>query len=504
MHSRKPIRIQTNSTPDTTINDLQEKIRPSTNTINQTKEKWNFIVYIAGNNNLSKFTQRNIKQMVSIGSNERINILVQLDQWGKRDVTRYFIKKNHPLLMEKLENTIENTSGTPESLFNCFKWATLNFPATRNALILWNHGAGILDPHIYGRLLLNNRDELYVFNPETCLLELDRNALIKKLITNDKGIAFNDTFETYLSNDELKETLEKISRELLGGKKIDIVGMDACHMAMVEVGTQIKNNVDYMIGSQEVEPGNGWNYRYILAPLEKKQLSPAELAAQIVKGYKQEYTHITNDYTQSAIDLNKIDLLEKNISAISSRLVGLLSVPIIKNIVTTLKKIRTSSSYTTCFYNYNYIDLCHFYKSLLKNIDQLNTCQQAAEHLPILKENLLAGMGLIKQITIANAAGPALPGAHGLSIYFPTRKIHSSYLKTVFARKTTWLDFVYEYLKKMGRVLDNQVFYNEYDESDTPLPIHAINEEVARIITEGLINEKRPQTRTETIFTFFG
>ena len=39
------------------------------------------------------------------------------------------------------------------------------------------------------------------------------------------------------------------------GQKIDLVGMDACLMAMVEVAYEIKDYVNILVASQETEPG---------------------------------------------------------------------------------------------------------------------------------------------------------------------------------------------------------------------------------------------------------
>ncbi len=406
--------------------------------------KWNFFVYIAACNNLYRFTQRNIKQMVALGSNKHINIIVQIDQWGTRQSTRYFIERGVANVVSQETSTLQNATGTPDSLFDFVRWGTARYPAEQTAIVLWNHGCGILDPHIWGRLMMQDRDDLFFFNPETCLLELDRKPM-------PRGVAFNDTFQTYLTNTDLRNALNRIRSEVLNGKKIDLVGMDACHMAMVEVGSQIKDSTKYFVASQEVEPGSGWNYTHVLAPLEHGSLTPHALAQQIVEAYRKEYVGVTNDYTQSALNLEKIELLEKNISAVSNTLVAMLSSRDSADVSKYLKRIRLSNAHTTAFYNHNYVDLRHFYESLYNQTDSISEGRDARAHIPLLKQQLEAGMNIIQHITIANAAGPSMRKASGISIYFPTRSIHSSYMATVFCRNTSWINFISEYVKRAGR-----------------------------------------------------
>ena len=42
------------------------------------EKDWNFIVYIAANNNLHRFSVHNIRQMAKVGSTENMNIVVQI------------------------------------------------------------------------------------------------------------------------------------------------------------------------------------------------------------------------------------------------------------------------------------------------------------------------------------------------------------------------------------------------------------------------------------------
>jgi len=430
-------------------------VTPSSLIANQSIPKaWNFEVCMANNNNLYRYGVLNYKQMVKAGSTPSLNILLQMDEYGEKKCSRLFIEQNNPIIMQTQTEPPVSISGTPENLYEFAEW-TSSYPAQNNLLLLWNHGAGIKDPNIWGKLLAKGRDELYIINPKTKLLDLNRmlakeknwEALIKTM--QEKGISFNDVAETYLTNQDLKNSLERISNVLLGGKKIEILAMDACNMAMVEIGSQIKSAVNIMVASEEVEPGFGYNYFSILSPFNTQTLSPIELAKHIVNCYKNEYKNTFGDFTQSAIDLSLIDDLEKNISKLASFLIGLIEKggPAAGKI---LRDIRFDNILTTEFLDPDYIDLYHLFKSLSlrSELYALSSPQPKTSSIWLdIKTATSEGIALLDKMIIASAAGPNLPNAYGLSIYFPTTSIHSSYYKTVFAQSTEWPRFLEKFLR---------------------------------------------------------
>ncbi len=406
------------------------------------KKDWNYIVYITANNDLNKFAYYNIAQMLQIGSTEYINILVQLDTYGKREVSRYYIEHNNPILIDTQSNSLESTTGTPQSLYKFAEWAIKTFPAKHNALILWNHGSGIEDPSIWGKKKSFYPHDMFKLNTKTGLMELDQKLLKKR------GIAFNEIFETYLTNQDLKLTLESISRDFLGGKKIDIIGMDACNMAMLEIGTQIKNTAKYMVGSEEIEPGTGWNYARVLQPFLTETLTPERFAQHIVQAYNNEYKHSYGGVSQSAINLANYNDLEENLNDIASTLLNLISSHNKDRILRKLKQIRSSYRHTTSFANKSYIDMHHFYKSLLEKIELMDLELENTTQVNTLKKLLSAGIALIEDAVTANTSSATLPNARGISFYYPTTNIHESYLKTEFAQNNQWINFIDKYIKE--------------------------------------------------------
>lgn len=47
------------------------------------------------------------------------------------------------------------------------------------------------------------------------------------------------------------------------GDKVDIMGFDACMMSSIEIANLLSPYADYLVASEEVEPNNGWNYKWL-------------------------------------------------------------------------------------------------------------------------------------------------------------------------------------------------------------------------------------------------
>ena len=297
-------------------NQLKQKNGSTTEMITRSQKKqWTFIVYIAADNDLRAFAANNIKQMASIGSNSNLNILVHMDIRlnGNQKITRrYYVEKGKINHMNHEPNTQRMDSGDPKTLISCCEWAIRNYPAQNYALILWNHGTGIIDPKNYKII---NPAQLFTFNPETNKFELDRATGFLDLLNytdlDQRGICWDNTTGNYLTNQKLDMALNDICTRVLRGK-FDLIAFDACLMSMLEVANLVKKYANIMIGSQEVELGTGWNYAQVLQPLSSGSMNNISFARHIVDSYKNSYHHITNDFTQSAIDPKKNHNLKQN------------------------------------------------------------------------------------------------------------------------------------------------------------------------------------------------
>ncbi|MFC1224809.1 clostripain-related cysteine peptidase [Pedobacter sp. BG31] len=183
---------------------------------------------------------------------------------------------------EKVKVTANKSIGDPSTLVDFISFSKENFPAERYGLIFWNHGRGSV--HGFGY------DELF---PEDISLSL-----------HEMGEAFAD--------------LKRSQNDL----DLDFIGFDACLMATIETATVFAPYADYMIASQELEPGNGWNYEYIINALSAQpNLKTVDLLEGIAKSYIDAYS--SQPYLQatlSVIALDKVAALNASVGNLISKI----------------------------------------------------------------------------------------------------------------------------------------------------------------------------------------
>lgn len=435
------------------------------------KEKeWNILIDIAGNNNLHRFVGLNLTQMEMIGSNSNINIICQVDRFGDEKLSRVEVHKGVTQTVwsapERNSAAYKNSprtymSGTQESVESFLEWAIQKYPARKQFVIFWNHGSGFIDPANWGRLITDLHQNFFAIDPVSGQQKLNRETLLtEELEGKKKGLQFNDISGTFLSTPDLSEVLGRVSKSCLGGKPFDIVGMDACCMAGIEVATQLKGLAQYVVFSQEVELGAGWNYSIALKKASQEAVSAEAMTKEIVKSYEYEYTCLTPDYTLSVIDYthrqtntNKqtFAALEEKIGELALFLIELISGPQSKKVVSRLSEIRRKSQYSTWFYDNNYIDLQHFLTSLQSVLLKAVEYPKDKERLMQLTSSARTLLQSVVPTYVAGASFGRKPTlrARGLSIYFPLRSVHSSYRNTLFSAQAatkSWASLLYLFL----------------------------------------------------------
>jgi hypothetical protein len=406
------------------------------------RKKMTVYIFIAGVNDLRFWARKNIQQMLAVGSNDEVNIIIELHTvlpGHQRVSKRYYLEKNKLIL---LEESGPKDSGSVETIVDFFKYGLENFPAEQIAFIFWNHGTGPVDIERRGVV---SAAGLYNYNPTTNMLELDRSIPFFDYILEaaGRGICYDDYTGSYLSNARLVNALEKFV-QLRGGKKIEILGFDACLMANAEICIMLKPFAEYLVGSSEVEPGSGWRYDYAFASLTHSVPSPAKLVEDIVWAYEKAYKNITPDYTQSAIDLTACDAVEQGLDTLAKLLISALNNQQGNSVQLA---IRTARHPSKCPHFDDPSLICCY--RFIENLDGLIDRMQIHDGQQ-LKKNIHMTIGQLKQAlrnaVIANVAGPNLGRAMGLSIYLPDRRAHKNYFYGPFAKSNAWAQLVAQYI----------------------------------------------------------
>ncbi len=415
------------------------------------EKEWNIIIYVAGNNNLYSFVDAHLRQLMAIGSTDLINIIVQVDKFGTHDVTRSLVQKNKMDVYwkasdfsatERIAHPEIYNSGALTNFINFVQTAIQQFPARKQAIIIWNHGSGSYDPVYW------------------------RHALPDQPTPLTRGMAFNDNYNYYLSNQDLTSGLRTITHNVLNGKRINILGLDICHGGQLEIASQVKDYVEYMVGSEEVGINYGWNYTRALNRLSKELRTPQQFASDCVEAYRDDYINVIPDYTLAVYNLFSQDpltgvsyfqQLEGAINALSEHLIALLRSSQ-KNIFRSIVSDARYKKNLCCdFYSGEYIDLHLFLLTLQGALRQAlnvhNLRAQNPDTATHTQEAITAAtkaIELIYKVVPVYTSGVAFSGnpirARGMLIGFPPRVIHSSYTKTIFAQTNSWFKFLKEFL----------------------------------------------------------
>jgi len=160
--------------------------------------------------------------------------------------------------------------GDPETLYQFLSFCTENFPADNQAVIFWNHGGGSV-----------------------------------------AGVAFDENYDgDALSLNEIGLVFSSIHEE--AGVVFELVGFDACLMATIDAASILAPYARWMVASEEVEPGCGWEYTGLFQGLvENPKMHGGEWGRIICDTYYAGCEAIgqEDDVTLSVIDLSAVDAL---------------------------------------------------------------------------------------------------------------------------------------------------------------------------------------------------
>ncbi len=423
------------------------------------KKQWTVMVYLAGDNNLDSAGTVDLKEMKKVGSTDEVNVVAQFDREGKGIATnRYFLKKGSTLAKDLVKSLGETNTGDPRVLEDFLKWGITNYPAAHYLFVVWNHGNGWNDENVYraardglnmsirrrGDVVLPTKgagESVSIRRIRAIGGRKFRRALfgttIARAITT-RGIAYDDSAQDFLDNIEMKKVLASVKKTLK--EKVDILGMDACMMSMAEVGYQLRDSVSLTVGSEEVEPGDGWPYDRILGKLvAKPTMLPKELAATIVDEYIASYPKNAG-VTQSACDLGKSAVLAGAVDKLAKVLNGSLSD------AGTRSAVVESRLQTQAYDSPDYVDLYDFCDLLGGKCEKA----EVTEACDLVKKAIQPDGFVIR----SGYKGKRVEGSRGLSVYFPQKNLSQLYGSLDFTKKTAWKQFLQgytSYTRRPGR-----------------------------------------------------
>ena len=394
------------------------------------QKDWSFLVYIAGDNNLSEFGLWDVEELEEIGSKPHTNIVVEFDSHGEHEGTvRYQIPQINPVTGRAnrtiLEMLKDKDSGDPHTLIDFLHYSKKLFPAKNYCLVVWNHGSGFRDARGSGRSRI-------IFGKSSAQIKAAKRK-------NIRGIARDDMTGNAIDMIELSNALKESG--FVGENKIGLLGFDACLMNMFEVAYEMRSHAEFLVGSEDLEPGYGSDYSANARSLNKKNTSSKQLAREFVRNYHRYYgkADMKDQWptTQSAIDLSHSDALAKCVDDFAKALLDLLPDSTIKisNICEEVQAYAPLDDFD------DYVDLGDL-ASLCKSYLDDGEVRRTADVL----------LRALKSAVVENKFhGDVVKYSNGVTIWFPEsqhkfRQHRHPYNKLSFTKKyPNWMKFLAKY-----------------------------------------------------------
>jgi hypothetical protein len=408
---------------------------------------WTFLVYLAGFNNLTPFAVKDLAEMRKVGSTDEVRVAAFVKHQDSRGARRVILQRDG--VGEAPEELGDVDSGDPQTLLDFVRWAAGQAPAQRYALIVWNHGSGWqpddLDT-LYAEVRARSGDtgvsgrELAMRSTQQIAHSLFSPTVQQVLALptpGDRGIASDDGTGHSLDTIELAKVLAKAAAEL--GGPLELLGMDACLMSNHEVAYQAREHVRAIVGSEDLEPGDGWPYTNILRRLaDEPTLDGTGLGAVVVEEYLASYASRNDTVTQCAVDVSRLAPLTEAFEAFTTSL---------RAVVADRAQRREISDahLSSVRFQGQLVDV----RSLCRNLQQGDVDDAVKEAARAL-DTALEPVGYV---VAEGHRGRTVQGAGGITVYFPSLYDHvSDYYKDLrFAAETGWDDFLHEYHEAAGR-----------------------------------------------------
>ncbi len=324
------------------------------------------MIYMCGTDleSRSAMATKDIQEMMAADISDNINIIIYTGgckSWQNNVISSgtnqiYKVEKGGLRLLK--DNIGELPMTDPGTLSDFIKWSSENYPANRYDLIFWDHGGGSVSGYGY--------DEKFARSGSMGLSGISK--------------ALSD-----------------------GGVVYDFIGFDACLMATVETALVTANYADYLIASEETEPGIGWYYTdWLNAYSKDPSMETLNIGKNIIDGFTNACAVSCRGQktTLSLIDLSE---LENTVPSEIKKFALATSEQISNKEYKAISNARSEAREFAASSKIDQVDLIH----LAMNTDT-----------PEGKELANALKGCVKY----NQTSDNMTNAYGLSIYFPYKK----------------------------------------------------------------------------------
>ena len=383
------------------------------------KAEWTLMMYMDADNDLELAQMDDLKEMLAAGSTKDVNIVVLADRHPGGDGRKFtndpianlknwttakllYVEHEH---LDELADWGEVDMGDPATLKKFLQTAMKEYPAQRYGVIFEDHGTGW---------------------PGACADD-----------TNGGDM---------LTNDEIAASLKEVTAT---SGKLELIGFDACLMGNLEAAKAMAPYGHVMVASEELEPGEGWNFTPTLQTLGRNpKMSGAELGRVIADAFNDYFLKSGDEdrrntglaITLGVVNLDQIPALEKAVSDFGTADQAALA----KEGRQSFLKFAEARSHAEEYGKVGQDEGTAHYDllQLAQNVKQRAPNSEAAKSAD-------AVIQAIRSAIIYRIHGRARPNANGISIFFPgdretltDKQGKADYAHTAFSLSGKWLPFL--------------------------------------------------------------
>ncbi len=277
---------------------------------NECWKEWLVVIYMAADNDLTSYAERDIWEAEATGSSRDVDVIVLLDRKASDGLHYLHIAKNprspdyRPALAQYIREhqelgsmsaqqqeelfweekgkdfsvsphaipvQPEADSGNVQTLTRFLDWALRNYPSRRVLFMLWGHGEGFDAPTITGAEITE---------------ALGAGARRSGTSSRQGGFSFDFTSQSHMRVVETVPALREVLRARRNGTAFDIAGSDSCLNQQVEFGREWDGIARFLFGSSTIVQKKGFNYRTLIKEfVEHPERSTSDFARAIPRIY---------------------------------------------------------------------------------------------------------------------------------------------------------------------------------------------------------------------------
>lgn len=253
-------------------------------------DTWTIYWYLCGSDLESEHgaATADLEELLETQLPENVRVLIETGgarTWqsdiAEDHISRYLYDKDGLHLIETLPDA---SMGDGATLADFLRFGRAQYAADHSVFIFWDHGGG-----------------------------------------SAAGVCFDERTGDALSLNEIRAAFADTYGLDESAPPFELIGFDACLMATYATMATLHGSARYVVGSEEVEPGNGWNWQgWVQALADRPAMGGAELGKCIADAYYEgcETYGTEDEVTLSVLDEAKLPALRDAYNAFAREALG--------------------------------------------------------------------------------------------------------------------------------------------------------------------------------------